>query len=108
MSEPMSKDHLERIRCACLEGYISWPSEGPILIAEVRRSHSEIERLEKALDGSESLRHTIMTAALDAKRTFLKRIAELEKINENLAAAYHQLQENIANYHEHRKWEDWK
>lgn len=78
------------------------------LIREVQRCHSEIERLEKALDGSESLRHTIMTAALDAKRTFTKRISELEKINETIAAAYQQLQQNIANYHEHRKWEDWK
>lgn len=103
MSEPMSKDHLERIRCACLEGYISWLHEGPSLIEEVQRCHSEIERLEKALDGSESLRHTIMTAALDAKRTFTKRIAELEKINENLSAAYHQLQQNIATYQEDRK-----
>lgn len=93
MSEPMTKERLERIRCACLEGYISWLHEGPVLIEEVRRCHAEIARLEKALEGSESLRHTIMTAALDAKRTFTKRIAELEKINERLAAAYHQLEQ---------------
>lgn len=103
MTEPMSKEHLERIRCACLEGYISWLHEGPDLIEEVKRCHAEISRLEKALEGSESLRHTIMTAALEAKRGFTKRIAELEQVNERLAAAYHQLQANIAAYQEDRK-----
>lgn len=103
MTEPMSKEHLERIRCACLEGYISWLHEGPGLIDEVRRCHTEIERLEKALAGSESLRHIIMTSALDAKRGFTERIAELEQVTERLASAYHQLQANIAAYQEDRK-----
>lgn len=99
----MSKGRLEEInRWVVGEnlGVINMVNE---LLDEVQRCHAEIERLEKALDGSESLRHTIMTAALDAKRAFTKRIAELEKINENLAAAYHQLQENVAAYQEDRK-----
>lgn len=103
MSEPMTKERLERIRCACLEGYISWLHEGPDLIEEVRRCHAEISRLEKALEGSESLRHTIMTSALDAKRGFTKRIAELEEINANIGTAYRQLQEHIATYFKDRK-----
>lgn len=93
MSEPMSKERLEEIEVHGNVDDIESIRHTHELIDEVRRSHAEIERLEKALEGSESLRHTIMTGALDAKRTFTKRIAELEKINERLAAAYHQLEQ---------------
>lgn len=107
MSEPMSnlrltKDQIEEGRTV----YRLDPSKFEFeldLIGEIDCLNAEIERLEKALEGSESLRHTIMTAALDAKRTFTKRIAELETVNANLNAAYKQLQENIAKYQEDRK-----
>lgn len=85
MSEPMSKETLDFLRRYQGSGV------NADLISEIDRCHAEIERLEKAVEGSESLRHTIMTSALDAKRTFTKRIADLEKVNERLAAAYHQV-----------------
>lgn len=107
MSEPMSKERLTKDEIEDARAiYRLNPSDFEFeleLIGEIDCLNAEIERLEKALEGSESLRHTIMTAALDAKRTFLRRIAELEKVNKNLSAAYRQLQENIAAYQEDRK-----